>query len=312
MSFRAPKPPKRKGVSDSVLQPSSSLTATSTSLSTSCSASPSKAPAARHLVPPSMIPRSRRPRNSRDLYLPGPEQILTLPGQSYSQMPSSSHVRSTNASSTHVPQNVGRHTGAHDLSAGPDNNPYRSPGAFDIINDIFVADAPESEEFQREKQRRKKEKQWKKWTQEIIPSLLRPHLRLLRKSASLRSMPQHTDYHCKCGGTSSRRLKVVCVSFEREFYILYGISAPVCWIQDMFAYNFHQNSKQLKSLHAVVVQLRCSCCLVVFFLVPQQLLLSLSISRCWSSFETSLFECHQIQLHGATHWKPFWGKGLIS
>jgi hypothetical protein len=168
-----------------------------------------------------MIPRSRRPRNSHDLYLPGPEQILTLPGQSYSQLPSSSRGRSTNASSTYVPQNVG------DFSAGPDDNPYRSPGAFDIINDIFVADAPESEELQREKQRRKKEKQWKKWTQEVIPSLLRPHLRLLRKSASLRSVPQHTDYHCKCGGTFARRLKVVCVSFEREFYILYGISVFV-------------------------------------------------------------------------------------
>jgi CxC1 like cysteine cluster associated with KDZ transposases len=226
MSFRAPKPPKRKGVSGSALQPSSYLTP----------ASPSKTPAARHLVPPSVIPRNRRPRNSRDLYLPGPEQILTLPGQSYSQMPFSSHGRSANATSTHVPQNVGRHTGARDCSADPDDNPYRSPGAFDIINDIFVADAPKSEELQREKQRQKKEKQWKKWTQEVIPSLLRPHLRLLRKSASLRSIPQHTDYHCKCGGTSSRRLKVVCVSFEREFYILYDVSASVCWIQDMFAY----------------------------------------------------------------------------
>jgi hypothetical protein len=91
--------------------------------------------------------------------------------------------------------------------------------AIDIVNDVFIADVSESEEVRRQKQKQKKQKQWKKWTQDIIPSLLRPHLRLLRKTASWRSMPRYTEHQCNCNGTSSRHLKVVCVSFEREFDI---------------------------------------------------------------------------------------------
>jgi hypothetical protein len=161
-----------------------------------------------------MIPKERQPRYSSGFYLPGPEHILTLPGQVYSQMPSASHGRTIHL--TQVPR---RDTGVRVPPADSDGDPYRPLSAFDIVNDVFIADESELEEVQREKQKRKKQKQWKKWTQDVIPSLLRPHLRLLRKSVSLCSVPRHTEHRCSCNGASSRRLKVVCVSFEREFYV---------------------------------------------------------------------------------------------
>jgi hypothetical protein len=83
------------------------------------------------------------------------------------------------------------------------------------MDDIFINDEPEPESIKCQKQQRKKEKQWKKWTEEVIPSMLRPHLYLLCKSESLHSIPQPTKPQCSCHG-SSHKLKVVCVYFERE------------------------------------------------------------------------------------------------
>jgi hypothetical protein len=219
MTFRPPRPPKRRavgGVEDSLPPSSSSPSSATTSRSTSRSASPSKSSTVHHhLVPPPMVPKTRRPRHSRSLYLPGPERILTLPGQEYSQMPSAS--RGHTARVTHFPR---RDLGApREPPEVPDDDLCRSSEPFDIINNVFISDAPDAEELQREKQRLKKQKQWQRWTQDVIPSLLRPHLQLLHNSASLCSVPQHTKHQCKCNAASLRRLKVVCVSFECEFNI---------------------------------------------------------------------------------------------
>jgi hypothetical protein len=157
-----------------------------------------------------MVPKLRRVRNSNSFYLPGPEKILSLPGQNYSQMPLPRHS---------LAARVNHSSGCLTVPANNapevfDDDPFISSDGVDILNDILIDTTPESEEIQREKTKRKKEKQWKTWTQVVIPSLIHPHLRLLRKSFSLRSMPQHAEHQCKCNGTGSRRLTVVCVSFE--------------------------------------------------------------------------------------------------
>ena len=224
MSFRPPRPPKRKEIvasssgtlssSSSPLPPPSSSASPATSQASSRSASPSKPPAIHHhLVPPSKVPKGCRPRHSKSFYLPGPEHVLTLPGQDYSQIPSTSSGRPR---VTQIPR---LEFGAKERPRDAIDDLHMSSDTFDIINDVFITDVPESEQVQREKQKQKKQKQWKKWTEDIIPSLLRPHLRLLRKTASLRSMPRHKAHQCNCDGMSSRRLKVVCVSFEREFNV---------------------------------------------------------------------------------------------
>ncbi|RDB18751.1 hypothetical protein Hypma_014627 [Hypsizygus marmoreus] len=57
----------------------------------------------------------------------------------------------------------------------------------------------------------KKEKQWKKWADEVIPNLLSPYLQILRDSGSLRDVQPQSD-GCQCG---ARKMEVVCVYFER-------------------------------------------------------------------------------------------------
>src|ERR1700676_1895772 len=102
MSFRPPRRPKRKEVSNA--DPLPSLSSTPSSPTTSRSTSPSKPSPLihHHLVLPHHVPKNRRPRYSRELYLPGPERVFTLPGQDYSQIPSTS--RGCTSYDTRIPR----------------------------------------------------------------------------------------------------------------------------------------------------------------------------------------------------------------
>ncbi|GBE80067.1 hypothetical protein SCP_0212700 [Sparassis crispa] len=73
--------------------------------------------------------------------------------------------------------------------------------------------------------RQKKAHQWQRWVTEVIPSLLLPHMELLRLSESLR---QNVDIPraCTCGGEHVRTLKVVCVYFESLRYV--NINVCLC------------------------------------------------------------------------------------
>ncbi|KZS99502.1 uncharacterized protein LAESUDRAFT_622019, partial [Laetiporus sulphureus 93-53] len=61
----------------------------------------------------------------------------------------------------------------------------------------------------------KKERQWIRWATETIPSLLRPHLKLLCESESLRNVQRPSKQPCTCGQKDARTLQIVCVFFER-------------------------------------------------------------------------------------------------
>jgi hypothetical protein len=200
MSFRAPRPPKRaQGASAS---PSPAVL----SRSASPTKTPMKARAAEpHLVTPTAVPRGRKLRHTKNLVVPDAQSVLSLPGQEYAQVPSSRPGHS----SSHLTQD------SHCIPPAA-NHDHGTANDFDVTEDFFVTDAQEPEDLRRQRQQRKKEKQWQKWTADVIPSLLRPHLELLRESQSLRSDPQSAKPHCTCHGSSFRRLKVVCVTFERE------------------------------------------------------------------------------------------------
>lgn len=60
----------------------------------------------------------------------------------------------------------------------------------------------------------KAQKQWAKWSTEIIPSLLQPYLHLLRVTDSLRNLRHDEARECTCGGTQLRELKVICLFFD--------------------------------------------------------------------------------------------------
>jgi len=60
----------------------------------------------------------------------------------------------------------------------------------------------------------KKEKQWKTWSEQIIPALLKPYVALLRETDSLRELDSARN-HRGCSGCSlGRRLEVSCIFFE--------------------------------------------------------------------------------------------------
>jgi hypothetical protein len=82
---------------------------------------------------------------------------------------------------------------------------------------IFVTNPDEPPELLKQRRRRQKERQWAKWTNDVIPSLIIPHLQLLNDSESFRNLHQvrtrvATSPSCSC--IKRRRLKVVCVYFE--------------------------------------------------------------------------------------------------
>lgn len=74
---------------------------------------------------------------------------------------------------------------------------------------LFKADAVRSPA----KYSDKKALQWKRWTEIVIPSLLRPFLTILRESSSLREL-QREIAGCVCG---AKKINIVGVYFERMF-----------------------------------------------------------------------------------------------
>lgn len=64
----------------------------------------------------------------------------------------------------------------------------------------------------------KKEKQWRRWRNDIIPALVRPYMTLLRTTDSLRNPPDvSAAINCSCK-PGTRKLDVVCVLFDSKFF----------------------------------------------------------------------------------------------
>ncbi|RDB20434.1 hypothetical protein Hypma_012497 [Hypsizygus marmoreus] len=87
----------------------------------------------------------------------------------------------------------------------------RTIAADDDMHEPMVFDMPTTVSGVSTSYSGKKEKQWKRWADEVIPSLLAPYLTILRESASLRDVEQQLD-GCQCG---ARKIDVICVYFER-------------------------------------------------------------------------------------------------
>ncbi|OAX32500.1 hypothetical protein K503DRAFT_668010, partial [Rhizopogon vinicolor AM-OR11-026] len=76
----------------------------------------------------------------------------------------------------------------------------------------------------------KKQKQWRRWSEEVIPSLISPYLGYIWQSASLQSIP---DLGCSTGGDSRcsgfcrpQSLAVTCVLFDHALFV--NISCCKC------------------------------------------------------------------------------------
>jgi hypothetical protein len=60
----------------------------------------------------------------------------------------------------------------------------------------------------------KKQRQWRNWSEQVIPMLLQPYLELLRESEGLRDLTSARDRLGCRGCVDGRNLDVVCVYFE--------------------------------------------------------------------------------------------------
>jgi hypothetical protein len=147
---------------------------------------------------PRMGKLRRRPDRSKtgSAFVHAAAPLLTLPGRRTYTQPSRLHPDKQNRQSR------------------PDGC------AGDALTDsLHVNLEPESTEARQTKRTRKRQKQWAQWSDEVIPSLIQPYLRYLRKSNSLRK-PIPPQLTACTQGCQSRSLEVTCVLFDGKIILL--------------------------------------------------------------------------------------------
>jgi len=95
--------------------------------------------------------------------------------------------------------------------------------------DIIMSEAEGmKDEAEARKRSGKKERQWKNWSEVIIPAMLEPYMELLRESESLRDLSGARNHQGCQGCGSGRCLEVICIYFESMFPILLASSLMMC------------------------------------------------------------------------------------
>jgi hypothetical protein len=148
------------------------------------------------LVPVSSAPHQRRPYGVSRLYRQH-NPILYAPGGPFTQL-------------TKHPSWLDNQHGVDGMSDAqrPDHNRFGNVFRLRSVGD-------EDSEAHRARARRKKENQWRNWTETTLPSLLKPYLSLLRNSDTLHLPPAEVSFRCHCDD-NKRVLKVSCVYFESQ------------------------------------------------------------------------------------------------
>lgn len=141
------------------------------------------------LTPTDTVTPLRKPHGTADIVFL-PQRDVYAPGGAFAQ---------PFVSQTALPQPAGDSAGPHNISFAP----------------VHAQATVESSHGQ------KKERQWIKWASVTIPALLEPYLSLLRQTDSLREeITPEVQSHCKCS-SSTRKIQVACVYFERKNLINY-------------------------------------------------------------------------------------------
>ena len=72
------------------------------------------------------------------------------------------------------------------------------------------------EEDNHEDQTAKKQRQWRRWSEEVIPALIKPYLSLLQESGGLRDMNMVRGMDLCKGCDKGHIIEVSCIFFERK------------------------------------------------------------------------------------------------
>ena len=82
---------------------------------------------------------------------------------------------------------------------------------------ISKQDMLRAKQKERERQRKKKERQWQRWAEDVIPSLIRPHLDHLRaRNVDIEKDGRLDSTPCSCGQHVTT-IHVVAVYFESKW-----------------------------------------------------------------------------------------------
>jgi hypothetical protein len=158
------------------------------------------------LISVSEAPNQKRPRHSKDLFLPGPEGLITLPGGL-----TLTQTTVTNAFDDRVRDSEGQRRCSSSETSDDDTN-YASANHIGSLNNLH---SPTKGGDEPRRRQRKKASVSAKWTTDIIPSLIPIYLRLHRETESFRLNPTNpVSTACSC--TSSRPLTVACLFFQRK------------------------------------------------------------------------------------------------
>lgn len=168
-------------------------------------------PSHHHLVEPHLAPRRRRGYGTKGLITFRHEGLLAEPNRRVFTQPlfvARSFARPRN-------QPTGENEDFEDDPFAMDLFPGSAQPESPIR--LHVRELETLPEANRLKARKKKERQWMKWANDVIPSLVHPYMRYIHATQSLRE-PPHGDFAlgsiCTCGKESL--LTVICVYFERK------------------------------------------------------------------------------------------------
>jgi hypothetical protein len=179
----------------------------------------------RHLVDAIALPHTRRGQGMRGRASYLPESLLVLPNRrQYTHLPTATHdSRDTqqNASSSTYSnyQNPDEpSTDSLSLSDDPfaDNDLHVPDRMHQVYITRYESETPEMRGERLQRQRQKKERQWAKWSNVVIPSLVQLYLNILHESESLRTT-SNLEYNRQCDCARKSKLSIVGVYFERKF-----------------------------------------------------------------------------------------------
>lgn len=202
MSFKAPRPPQASLPSPSLpRRRSSTLFSNGTSLHD------------HHPVLPSEVPKIHRSYGTKGRVQLRNNEVLAEPlGRVFVQPPAL--PQTSTAAAIHPPE--------HAL-----DDPFVDTGDAEP-SPIYVLVGGDNPELWHQPQRRKRERQWNKWANETILSLLKPYLRILRESDNLRTLDHHSNVILPaCLYERQPSINVICIFFERK---LLNVVLPLIYL----------------------------------------------------------------------------------
>lgn len=152
-----------------------------------------------HILPPP-AGGHRRTRSQQESIGRRPTVDLVLPGgRMFTQVPPKPVPRPPKANTQQGPPRQ------QDTEPSAPSSPFN-------FNAIYTTRTPTQTTT-----RQKKERQWVKWSRDVIPRLVFDHLRLLRISSSLRTVPRKPVLRASCKCQKHRNLTITIVYLNRKF-----------------------------------------------------------------------------------------------